>query len=248
MAKYLRISLLAVVMLLMSSMQVMAAENVVDNASLLTDEQAASLEKTIDDMRESIKLDTVIVTVDSTDGKSAMAYADDFYDYGGYGYGTRADGLLLLVDMGGRVVWISTTGEAIDKYGDAVIERMVDHVTSELSAGNYYAACLAFLKDVKSKATFTGRFMDMFLNPVVILLALALGFGATLIATFMNRSKVTVTSQTYETPDSFMMLSNEDSFSHEHVTRVRIQKSSGGGGSTHRGSSGRSHGGGGGRF
>ena len=41
-------------------------------------------------------------------GKTAEAYADDYYDYNGYGYGENDDGLLLLVSMGERE-WAITT-------------------------------------------------------------------------------------------------------------------------------------------
>ena len=34
-----------------------------------------------------------VVTVNSLEGKTAEAYADDYYDYNGYGYGENDDGL-----------------------------------------------------------------------------------------------------------------------------------------------------------
>ena len=43
-------------------------------------------------------------------GQSAMANADDLFDYGNYG----PDGILGLVDVANRTVWISTTGTAKD--------------------------------------------------------------------------------------------------------------------------------------
>jgi len=64
------------------------------------------------------KLDVVIVITDNTQGKSSRDFADDFYDYNGYGIGTRKSGLLMLVNMQNREIWISTCGDAIDIFTD----------------------------------------------------------------------------------------------------------------------------------
>ena len=45
----------------------------------------------------------VIVTVDDTRGKKARDFADDFFDYNGFGYGRDRDGILLLIDISDRI-------------------------------------------------------------------------------------------------------------------------------------------------
>jgi uncharacterized membrane protein YgcG len=66
-----------------------------------------------------------------------MAYADDFYDYNGYGFGANNDGCLLLVSMEDRDWWISTTGYGITALTDAGIEYIGDEFVSYLSDAEY---------------------------------------------------------------------------------------------------------------
>ena len=64
----------------------------VDEADLLTDSEEAALSAKLDEISLRQALDVVIVTVDSTDDRSATEYADDYFDYSEYG----EDGVLLL--------------------------------------------------------------------------------------------------------------------------------------------------------
>lgn len=113
---------------------------VVDNADLLTDSEEASLTRTLEQISESRKLEVAVVTVSSTGGKSAMAYADDFYDYNGYGYGANDDGVLLLIDMGEREWWITTHGLGQTYLTDYALVRIEDAFIDNLSDGSYYEA------------------------------------------------------------------------------------------------------------
>lgn len=225
-----------------------ATPNVADGPGYLAQSEAEALQQRIETIREQLGLELVIVITESTGGKGSMAYADDYYDTGGYGVGSGYDGLLMLVNMEAREVWISTTGKAIDMFDDARIQKIVTAVSPRLTAGDYYGAGQAFLEQVAAKASFWRRFVSMLASPVLLLVSAAVAAGATLLATFLNRSRVSVTGRTYEVPGSFRLLSKKDDFRNEHVARVRIQEAKSGGSSVHRGSSGRSHGGGGGRF
>ena len=75
-----------------------------DAAGLLTQEEIDDLQSEAERLYELYGRDVVIVTTNDTDGKSAMEFADDYFDYNGY----SDEGLLLLVDMGNREWWIST--------------------------------------------------------------------------------------------------------------------------------------------
>ena len=91
----------------------------VDEADLLTDEEEADILEQLDEISERQECDVAVVTVDGLDGKSAMEYADDFYDYNGYGFGEEKDGILLLVSMEERDWYISTCGFGITALTDA---------------------------------------------------------------------------------------------------------------------------------
>ena len=259
---------------LLSSTLVYASNpnNVVDFLDYLSESEIEQLQTRIDTIKDSYTLDTVIVITDNTDGKSSMDYADDYYDYNEYGLDSQYSGLLMLINMDQREVWISTTGRAIDIFTDGRISTMVSNVTGELSNANYYYACTRFIDNVDSYARLgkpNNQYREerepsstYYSNPsyldkvsrlmgswIVYIIAFIIAIASTLIISYSSKGKVTIHSQTYEEGGSFVLSQNTDQYIRETTTRTKIQtESSGGRSSTHGGSSGRSHGGGGGKF
>jgi len=72
----------------------------IDGADLLTDSEEAKLLERLDEISEKYQTDVVIVTNYSLEGKTSTAYADDFFDYNGYGFGENADGILCSLEYG----------------------------------------------------------------------------------------------------------------------------------------------------
>ena len=109
-------SLLAISML--GTMTVKATEpslsRMEDYADLLDAEAERNIRNLLDEKSRELEFDLVIVTTESTGGKSSQDYADDFYDYNGYGWGDNYDGALLLINMEYREWHISTTGYGMD--------------------------------------------------------------------------------------------------------------------------------------
>lgn len=124
-------------------------ESVVDDADLLTSFEEQSLTEKINDIIEEYSFDVVIHTTPTADGKSVEAYVDDFYDYGGYGYGEDADGMAFALIMDSRDYWTSTCGIGIDIFNDNVIEYLGDTIVSDLSDGDYYSAFSTYLDEVE---------------------------------------------------------------------------------------------------
>ena len=91
---------------------------VVDDAKLLSQDEINELKVNIENFRENYNMDVVIVTSNDLQGKTPRDYADDYYDYNGYGLGDNKSGLLLLIDMDDRKIWISTSGDAIEYFTD----------------------------------------------------------------------------------------------------------------------------------
>ena len=58
-------------------------------------------------------------------------------------------GALLLIVMGSRNVYISTTGKMIDYLSDSRIEEILDDVAPKLTDEKYSGAIRAFVKDVQ---------------------------------------------------------------------------------------------------
>lgn len=117
---------------------------VVDEADLLNPAEQSILLHQLDEISQRQQVDIVVVTVNSLGGRSAMEYADDFYDQNDYGFGTNHDGILLLVSMAQRDWWISTTGYGITAFTDAGLEYISDRVVPKLSDGQYAEAFSIF--------------------------------------------------------------------------------------------------------
>lgn len=117
---------------------------VVDDAALLTQSEKDELSDVLEAIVEAYNVEIAVVTVNSTGAKSTMQYADDFYDYNGYGWGTNDDGALLLVDMGTRQWWITTHGTCVDYLDYYTLGVIEDEFISYLANGDYAAAFTCF--------------------------------------------------------------------------------------------------------
>lgn len=124
-------------------------EKVYDFAELLTEEEEKDLYDMATNYIEKYNMDMVLVTIDKNPyGVSdhyTQVYSQDFYDYNGFGIGTKKDGIIVLIDMDNRYPFITTTGEAQLVYDDERIENMHDEAYNYLSAGSYYDAFKAYI-------------------------------------------------------------------------------------------------------
>ena len=270
------LTLLAVCVLLSAAVVGAQASGayVVDNGELLTADEEAKLCDLLAQVGNVHGIDIVVLTTDSLDGKSAMTYADDFYDYNGYG----DDGVLLLVSMSEREWWVSTAGKCIPAIDSYSIERSI---LTDLSVGHYYDAFTAFAEccDRLMMAAGSDSFPEKddynsdydpgddydydyteekpsLIQGLGICLVIGIVAGGIVVLIMMSQLK-SVRSQpgasSYVKPGSLRLSVSRDLFLYQNTTRRPKPKdngSSGGrsSGGVHRSSSGRSHGGGGGRF
>lgn len=272
MKKMKRVTLLLVILFVfISGVSAFAiTPKVYDEAALFSEQERELLEQRAVELSERIKLDIVIVTITDAQGKTSRDYADDFYDYNGFGYGENYDGLLLLINMDDREVYISTCGKAIEYFTDKRIEAVLDSIYTYLSDGNYSAGAEAFLDEVEyyvqkgipynQHTVYEGSDTnvtplskgEVFLKrlPIYLLISIAVGGIAVGIMAINNRGKSATNQLTYLEGNSFKIINSYDHHINTSLTHVTIQKSSSGSGKStvHRSSSGRSHGGGGRKF
>ena len=100
--------------------------------------------KLLDEITEAKQCTVAVVTVNSLEGKSATAFADDFYDYNGYGYGPGDDGIMLVVSPGDRTWAITDFGKSTDMMRDNY-DWLQEQFVSLLASGNYYEAFTCFV-------------------------------------------------------------------------------------------------------
>lgn len=219
-----------------------APDRMDDSAELLTFAQEASIEQQLNEVSQEYGVDVVIVTMDSLGGKSAQAYADDYYDNGGYG----EDGVLLLVSMGYRDWSVSTSGKCIRAFGDSELDAIEEDVIPCLSRGDYDEAFSRFAQLCGS----TMKAYEAGPSGVAIVICIAVGVIVAFIATGAMKGQLKsvraqADARSYITPGSLQLTKHLDLFLYRNISRrAKPQNSSG----SHRSSSGRSHGGRSGKF
>lgn len=223
---------------------------VVDNADVLTDEEEAYFLERCQTFTDEYKCEIAIVTITDLEGKTAQEYADDFYDYNGYGYGENKDGLLCLYldgEEGQRNATLTTSGTAQMNIGDDEIEDILLAIAGSAKFGEFKDAFDWYI-DLSEEAV----------KPVPplfwLLICLAVGMVIGLIITNSMASKnysvhKKETATDYVREGTLMITGRNDIFRNTRVNvtpkpKSNSGKSSDSNGSTHTSSSGRSHGGG----
>lgn len=222
---------------------------VFDDAGLFSAQQRLALNGKAHELILKHRQDIVIVTTADAGDKSAMDYADDYYDYNDFGIGPEYDGLLLLIDMDNRKIFITTCGSAIKLFNDNKINKMLDNIYGYVAKGDFAGGAGVFLGDVERnflKKSQTGYWSWVFFTVGLFVIFIVLGrmlmnhkkdlMSAPSIGVYINSSLCEVTHK-------------DDVFLHSSTRHIRINSDSGSGrgsgSSTRTSSSGRSHGGGG---
>ena len=239
---------------------------VVDNADLLTQTEENELSKKLQDISDELQFDVVVVTTNSTGSKTATEYADDYFDYNGYGRGSNNDGALFLVDMGDRKWAISTSGYGIEAIVDSALDDMEEEIVPYLKSGDYDGTFNEFadltydiVNDAKNGKSYSNSTTSTTKNHKNIgtnlIVAFSIGAGISLIIILVYRSKLKPVkfqkeAKEYIVPGSFNLRRSDDVFLYFNITKVPIPKNndSDDSGSFHSSSSGSSHGGSSGSF
>ena len=261
----------------------LADEQIIDNAHLFSAADIVRMNEIIARIEDEHQVDLVVLTTNAVpdDYSESMwrvrDYADDFYDNGGYGMGADNSGMLILLDMNNRVMWLSTGGVMIDYITDMREEDILDRAYNYLYYGDYGEAMIAALDRVeyymdkgRTEGSFrydelTGERIGGIYNALTsaeIGIAALAGGGVGLVIYLCISGSYSLKGSTYTYDagsNSAVQLTKDDEsfvrqFSHRtpRNTGSHGPRSGGGGRSggsgVHRSSGGFSHGGGGRRF
>ena len=249
------------------------AERLYDGADLLSDEEEAALLERLNTVSETLQFDVVIVTAKGIGYRSPMEFADDYFDYNGFGYGETFDGCLLLISMAERDWHVSTCG-----FGETALDSDyfihfidTDHFMTALKDGDYNESFNRFVDlvndfvvEAKENKPYSPkhRYNDWKNKAIGSVISLVIGLIIAAIVTVSKRNSYRYAvhkesgAGNYLIDGSMHLLRQDDQFLYSNVNRTRrVQESSSsssGGGTyssgSHTSSSGRSHGGGGGKF
>ena len=247
---------------------------IIDDAAILSSSEEASMTAEAEALQKQYGMDIVILTVDSLNGRTMEAFADDYYDSNGYG----DDGVILVLAMQEREWYISTCGDGIYALTDFGIGELGDGMLPYLSAGDYGEAFSVYLQSlpqyfdafrsgtpIDGYADYSGDYYHGAQEEIIyyedsgpsILLSMIIGLivaGITILIMrgSMNSKRPQSGAGSYIKSGSYHLRTQQDLFLYSNISKIRRQEnnsSSGGGGSSvHRSGGGRRHGGGGGKF
>ena len=121
---------------------------IVDMAGLLSQQEEESLEEVARKLVQLYDIDVVILTVESLQGNDPQDYADDYFDYNGYGIGDDFSGVLLMLSLEYRDWAISTTGKGIYALTDYGIQKVFTAISGQLAKDNYFEAFDIYLDEL----------------------------------------------------------------------------------------------------
>ncbi|MBQ4602480.1 MAG: TPM domain-containing protein, partial [Clostridia bacterium] len=225
----------------------------IDNADLLTDTEETALAERLEEMSSRLACDVIVLTEASID-KEAQEYADDYFDYVGYGQGENADGIILLVSMDPRKWHVSGCGICNSDLVslDYICEEIVGYLENES-----YASCFNSFVDRCDNAVSAARNGEAYKEPFKPVMSLGIsvviGFIIAFIATGVMKGKLKSVrannlARNYAIPGSLNVYNARDMFLYRQVTYTEKSTDNDSSNGSHTSSSGRSHSGKGGSF
>lgn len=250
---------LCVIILMFGLTNVFANElmpSVMDNAKFLSEDETSTLSEMLDSIRYKYSMDVAVVTTESLDGKSCEQFADDYYDYEGYGFGADKDGIMLVVSKNPRNYHFTTTSRGIRVFNDAAINYLKKNVEEYLRNDDYYGAFLKFAEiseqilesdamgevfkaETTPKARKTGLAVALGIPAVMALIIVLVGY-------FKMNDAVSKPAANEYAKNSINITKSHDIYLYKTVNKTAKPQNNAS--STHTSSSGRTHGGGGGSY
>lgn len=246
-------------------------ERLLDSAGLLTESEYNDILSQLNELSERQNFDLVVHTTAnmSENYDNVVDYADDVYDYLGFGYqyGVDRDGAILVIALDTRDVYISTRGYGLTAFTDYGIEVIIEDISEYLTDGDYYTGICRFIaySDEYLNLAHDGNPFDVLSPPlepgvpfkmgwVIVSLAVGAIAAATTVSSMKEKLKTVrsaAAAGNYVRKDSLVLAPEKSRDIYLYTTQSRSAKprsSSSGGSSSHSSSSGSSHGGGGGKF
>ncbi len=268
--------------LLLLPVMALADEQVIDRANVFKPSEIREMNAIISRIEAEHQVDLVVLsTLDVPDDYSDSMwrirdYADLFYEHGGYGMGPDFSGMLILLDMNNRAMWLSTGGMMIDYITDSREEDVLDSAYEYLTWNEYGSGVIAALNRVERLMAYgreegsfrydeaTGERLSGYYNVLTTdeMILAGIAGGAVAIVLLMSiRGSYNLSGSTYSydraANASLTLIRDDETFLRQFTTRtVRNTATHGshsgggrsGGSGVHRSSGGMSHGGGGRRF
>lgn len=120
-----------------------------DRASLFSEEEAENIDVAAYEFANLTEFSVAVVTTENAMGKSVMEFADDYYDSLIFSSGWSENGILFLIDMDNREIYVSCAGLCIDEYSDYELNEIVDGGYAYVSAGEYSDCIITMISEAE---------------------------------------------------------------------------------------------------
>lgn len=126
------------------------ASRVIDDAHIFSKEEIATMKEHIKRVQDDYGIDLLVFTDKSSHALAHDAYAAEFYDVNGYGFGDDFTGTVLFIcmDENDRDWWTVMTGKCRQIYTPSVINMLDDNLEPYMIAGNYGEGVINYIDDV----------------------------------------------------------------------------------------------------
>lgn len=121
---------------------------VFDEAGLFSSDEKEEFETTIKSLRKEMNMDVVIATTDDAGGRTAEEYAENFYVEREFGTGSDYRGVLFLIDMDNREMYILPVGKMNRFLTDKRWNVILDDAYKKITEGDYAACARIYLDGV----------------------------------------------------------------------------------------------------
>lgn len=223
---------------------------VTDDADIIPDDVEAELLARCEKIAEEYEMEVAIHTTCDFGDLTAQAYADDYYDFNGYGYGENDDGMLVVYkpgEEGEREIYITTHGNGSSVFFEGIRDGIIADMKDYLIAEDYEKAFNTYLDRAEEQLKPGTPVIWLF---VLALVGAVVGLLITGSMTSKNKSVVAQNhAKVYTRQGSMVVTGAQDVYAYSFVdTKPKQTSDSSDDDSTHTSSSGRTHSGSGAKF
>lgn len=204
--------------------QVSAAQRprLVDSADLLTDLQETELLDRLDRVSSELRVDLVIVAMESLGGYSPEQAVRNYCDNYGFGYGVDRNCVILMIAMESRDWQIYCRGSVERYITQPETAQIGKSIVGDLSDGNYYTAFSDFINLCEREIS-SGPHSASFNVRRSLLVSIVVGLVAALVATFVMRSnlksvRIQSGAREYVKPGSVFLTRSSDIYLYSTIT------------------------------
>lgn len=133
-----------------------SSKKIYDFADLLSNNEERELLDYVESFINKYNMDMALVTINENpygvSDYGSKVYAQDFYYYNRFGIGTSHDGVILLIDMANRYIYMATKGNAMLVFDDNRIDNITEVAYNYLKNGNYFQGYKVMIDKASSYA------------------------------------------------------------------------------------------------